>query len=104
ISGPDTDSCTSPQTCDSGGSCVTITPGAPTNVSAAVSGPKAILVTWTIPGNNGIPIATYDVLDQAGMVRATVSGATTNMATIGNLTAGAVYAFRVRATNTSGAT
>ncbi|HEY5076535.1 MAG TPA: fibronectin type III domain-containing protein, partial [Acidimicrobiia bacterium] len=69
-------------------------PGAPTAVTATVSGTQAS-VQWTAPSDNRSPITHYTVIALPGGKTATVSG---TRATFAGLSA-ATYRFKVRATN-----
>jgi hypothetical protein len=73
-------------------------PGAPTAVTATVSGTQAS-VRWTPPADNRSPITRYTVTASPGGKTVNVSG---TEATITGLSAG-TYTFRVRATNGVGA-
>jgi hypothetical protein len=97
-------SCTSTQNCSttSGGTCQDIAPGAPTIGAVSVNGVKSVLVNWTVPADNGVAIASYEVQDQSGATRATVTGATATSASATGLTAGTSYMFKVRAINSAG--
>ena len=72
---------------------VTDVPGTPTNVAVAVRS-TAGTVSWTEPTTPGI--TSYEVLNGAGNVVATVDAPATSLAVTG-LTNGTAYAFRVRA-------
>src|SRR5262249_14043354 len=78
-------------------------PGAPTAVSAAPKSSGAV-VTWTAPtSNGGSPVTGYKVVPYLGTVAqpATTVGATTT-ATVGGLTNGSAYTFKVAAINSIG--
>ena len=79
-------------------------PGAPT-IGSAVAGDGQATVSWTAPASDGgSPIIGYVVTPYVGLVsqgpRYFVSGATTQ--TVGGLTNGTMYRFRVRAWNSVG--
>jgi hypothetical protein len=75
-------------------------PSAPTGV-AATAGNASAIVTWNAPSDGGSPITKYTVTPYIGSTaqpQTTVSGSTTT-ATIGSLTNGTTYTFKVSATN-----
>ena len=78
-------------------------PTAPSGVTAT-AGHKAATVHWTAPGNNGAAITSYTVIPYIGTVAQAAhvfhSAATTE--TVGGLTTGQHYTFRVEATNSRG--
>ncbi len=73
-------------------------PGAPTAVTATVSGTQAS-VRWIAPSDNRSPITGYTVTASPGAKTVTVTG---THATMSGLSAG-IYTFKVRATNGVGA-
>ncbi|HEY2055841.1 MAG TPA: DUF4082 domain-containing protein [Solirubrobacterales bacterium] len=78
-------------------------PAAPTAVSAAPLNQGAS-VSWTAPNDGGSPITGYKVTPFEGATElesTTVSGSSTS-ATIGSLTNGTAYTFKVAATNAIG--
>jgi hypothetical protein len=79
-------------------------PSAPTNVSATVGpGSGQATVTWTASTNNGgSAITGYKILASSEGYNSVVSGATTEIGIINNLTVGNAYFFIVIAVNTAG--
>jgi hypothetical protein len=78
-------------------------PGQPQGVSATPAW-QAATVSWSAPWNGGSPITGYTVTPYIGsqaQSSTTVSGTETS-ATIGNLTNGTSYTFKVTATNANG--
>ncbi|HVW45542.1 MAG TPA: DUF4082 domain-containing protein, partial [Solirubrobacterales bacterium] len=81
-----------------------VAPGAPGGVGVA-AGNNAAEVTWTAPASNGgSPITGYRVTPYLGSeaLAATSVGAEATRATVGSLTNGRSYTFRVAAVNAAG--
>jgi hypothetical protein len=79
-------------------------PDAPTSVSAT-AGPGQATVSWTAPvSSGGSPIIGYDVTRYvAGVSQGVTSVGAVSQATVGGLTNGTTYTFRVAAKNVAGA-
>jgi hypothetical protein len=76
------------------------TPGAPTAVSATVTGQTTVTVSFTAPvSNGGSAITTYTVVSSPGGI--TVTGSSSPISVTG-LTSSTTYAFTVTASNTAG--
>jgi Fibronectin type III domain len=78
-----------------------VVPAAPTNVTAALSGPLAVLVTWSPADNGGAEITGYTITSTTGNVSAK-AGKGAVSAVVSGLTAGQRYKFMVTATNKVG--
>ena len=80
------------------------TPGAP-EISSVTARKQAVEVRWAKPASDGgTPITGYVVQVYAGgsLIKAVNAGAGTSSATVGGLTEGKAYTFRVVATNAAG--
>lgn len=77
-------------------------PGAPTAVTAALAGDRAVEVSWAPPASDGgSGITAYTVTSNPGGLTATVAAPATT-ATVSSLLAGTTYTFTVRASNDRG--
>jgi hypothetical protein len=77
-------------------------PDAPTGVTAVVTAPKAITVSWSVPDNHGSAITHYTVTSSPADSTTNTPDGTTSMATFTGLTVGNSYTYSVTATNSVG--
>ncbi len=75
-------------------------PGSPSSVTASVSGPGEVTITWLPGAANGSAMTGY-LVSGAGGGSTTVAGDVTRL-TVGDLTIGTTYTFSVRAVNAVG--
>jgi hypothetical protein len=78
-----------------------VTPAAPTGVTAKSPGDHRAVVTWVAANGNGNPIDQYRITSSPGGVTKTVGGTATS-ATVTGLTNGTPYTFTVRSSTVAG--
>ncbi len=79
-------------------------PGTPLAPSSVVQGNGQATVTWAAPAANGAPLSAYVITPYIGTTAQTalLAPASSTTATVGSLTNGATYTFRVTAANSYG--
>ena len=79
-------------------------PGTPLAPSSVVQGNGQATVTWAAPAANGAPLSAYVITPYIGNTAQTalLAPASSTTATVGSLTNGATYTFRITAANSYG--
>ena len=78
-------------------------PGAPTSVSASLTGPNQAQVSWTTPASSGTSSITgYTITPSGGPTQLPPTSATASPTTVSGLSGGSAYTFTVAAKNNSG--